>query len=793
MWLVALLAYSLGVIGQPNFIGVSLADLCLITMNTPALWVLKRIRHQKYLSVISTAVNLLEIVFYTAVIYFLGGIEASYLTPIYAVLIAYVAAIDNRRKTFLIAGACAVSYAAMVLLEGGGLIPWFRINPHFDITWTQRLSILFTVISLQMLLAVIASYTADLRKKGQEALRSKNTELERQALRLLQAENDLRVAHSDSERRVVERTAELSRANEELRHEIEDRQAAEKSLKETHETFQTVLDSIDATIYVADLKTHEVLFMNRYMRKAFGGDVTDSRCWEVFSGALGPGPHDTMGRLLDENGNATGVHVWEAQNPSTQRWYNNYDRVITWVDGRRVFLQIATDVTQLKMLEKERMESEARLHRAQKMEALGLLAGGVAHDLNNILSGILSLPELLLLDLPETSSLRNPLTVIKKSGEKAAAIVQDLLHLTRRSVVTTEIVNLNAIVSDYIAGPEYKMLQQRHPDCRLDVRCQPDLMDIVGAPTQLAKSIMNLVANAFEAMPEGGAVSLSTRNEYIDGNVSGFEKIAEGEYVLLSITDSGMGIPPEDMERIFEPFFTKKVLGSSGTGLGMTVVWGVVKDHKGFIDVKSTLGAGTTFRLFFPASHQALPEQVASPGFDAIQGQGQSVLVVDDVELQRIIACGILKKLGYTATAVASGEEALSFLQDSAVDLLVIDMIMEPGMNGLETFKALRKIRPHQKAIIASGFAETNDVTAAKQLGISAYVSKPYSIEQFGQVIKDALQQPPGGVSGREKIAGSGISSSLYLLDQSAESLTCRNRKVILPPPAVASRPSGKQ
>jgi len=746
MWLVALIAYCVDVIGQPNFIGVSIADLCLITMNPPALWVLKRIRHPLYLSMISTAINLLEIVGYTAVIYFLGGIEASYLTTIYAVLIAYVGAIDNHRKTFLIAGACAVSYAAMVLLEGGGLIPWFRINPHYDLMWSQRLAILFTVISLQMLLAVIASYTASLRKKGQEALHCKNKELEQQTLRLLQAENGLRAAHSDSERRVVERTAELSRANEELHQEIQERHAAEKSLKETHNTFLTVLDSIDATIYVADLKTHEVLFMNRYMREAFGGEVTDSRCWEVFSGALGPVPHDTMGRLLDENGNATGVQVWETQNPSTQRWYINHDRVITWMDGRKVFLQIATDVTQLKMIEKERMEAEAKLHRAQKMESLGLLAGGVAHDLNNILSGIVSYPELLLLDLPETNPLRKPLAVIKKSGEKATAIVQDLLHLARRSVVTTEIVNLNTIVSDYVGSPEYTALRQQHSGCRLDVSCQTDLMNIVGVRTQLAKSIMNLVSNAFEAMPEGGVVTLSTRNEYIDSKMSGFENIAEDEYVLLSITDSGMGISPEDTERIFEPFFTKKVLGSSGTGLGMAVVWGVVKDHKGFIDVKSTLGAGTTFRLFFPASRQALPERVASTSFDAFQGQGQSVLVVDDVEDQRMIACGILRKLGYAAAAVANGEEALSYLQGRAVDLLVIDMIMEPGMNGLETFKALQKIRPHQKAIIASGFAETDDVTAVKQLGVSAYVRKPYSIEQFGQAIKEALLQPPGSV-----------------------------------------------
>ena len=521
--------------------------------------------------------------------------------------------------------------------------------------------------------------------------------------------------------------------------EIRERVSAEKSLTESHETFLTVLDSIDATIYVADLQTHKILFMNRHMKDIFGRDAVGSRCWDVFRRAAEPCPHCTMGLLLDGDGNPTGVHVWETENPITMRWYINYDRAIKWIDGRWVFLQIATDVTQLKALEKERSDAEAKLHRAQKMEALGMLAGGVAHDLNNILSGIVSYPQLLLLDLPEDNPLREPLAVIKKSGDKAAAIVQDLLNLARRAVVATEIVNPNSLVGEYVDSPEHEKLKQYHRSCALQVNCQAELMNILGAPTQLAKSIMSLISNAFEAMPEGGQAVLSTANGYLDKDMGGFENVAEGEYVILTVTDAGMGISPEDKERIFEPFFTKKVLGRSGTGLGMAVVWGAVKDHHGFIDVQSKLGEGTTFRLYFPASRQVMPRQACPASLDKLQGRGQSVLVVDDVKDQREIACGILRKLGYAPTAVASGEEALAYIQDNSVDLMVIDMIMDPGMNGLETFQAVRKIRPRQKAIIATGFAETGSITSALQIGVGAYVRKPYSIEQIGRPVKEIL------------------------------------------------------
>jgi len=205
--------------------------------------------------------------------------------------------------------------------------------------------------------------------------------------------------------------------------------------------------------------------------------------------------------------------------------------------------------------------------RAQKMEAIGTLAGGVAHDLNNILSGIVSYPELLLMDLNDDSPLRKPILTIQKSGEKAAAIVQDLLTLARRGVETTEVVNLNSIVSEYLYSPEHARLELNHPNIVIDQNIDQTLLNILGSPVHLSKSVMNLVSNAAEAMLDGGSIVITTENRHMDKVKNAFDEIDKGDYATLVIADTGIGISPEDMERIFEPFYTKKTMGRSGTGL----------------------------------------------------------------------------------------------------------------------------------------------------------------------------------------------------------------------------------
>jgi PAS domain S-box-containing protein len=390
------------------------------------------------------------------------------------------------------------------------------------------------------------------------------------------------------------------------------------------------------------------------------------------------------------------------------------------------------DISEIKRL-------EAELQRARKMEAIGTLAGGVAHDLNNILTGIVSYPELLQIQLPLNSPIRKPLATIQQSGERAAAIVQDLLTMARRGVAVSDVVNLNDIITDLLQSPEIQALRTFHPAAKVVVQLDPDLLNVKGSATHLSKTIVNLTVNAAEAMPDGGEINICTRNAYIDRPVHGYEHVLEGNYATVTVSDKGIGIPENDMERIFEPFYTKKKMGRSGTGLGMAVVWGTVRDHNGYIDIQSAVGKGSTFTLYFPITQEKPNREISDSSRADYQGRGEKILVVDDCAVQREVVVNILESLGYAAVAVDSGEDAADYVRHNQVDLLILDMIMAPGIDGLETFKRIIEFNPDQKVIIASGFSETERVKEAQRLGAGKYVQKPYTMETIGKFVKEAL------------------------------------------------------
>jgi signal transduction histidine kinase/ActR/RegA family two-component response regulator len=389
--------------------------------------------------------------------------------------------------------------------------------------------------------------------------------------------------------------------------------------------------------------------------------------------------------------------------------------------------------------EQER-EMQQRLARSEKMEALGLLAGGVAHDLNNVLSGIVSYPELLLMNLTEDNPMHKPISIIHESGQKAAAIVEDLLTLARRNVTNSEVLNLNTIVSDYLKSPEHQKLKSRHPGLDFKTALEPDLLNIEGFPIHLNKTLMNLITNAAEAQPDGGKVTISTRNRYVDRPISGYDYVQEGDFVVLTVADNGCGISPDDLNRIFEPFYTKKMIGRSGTGLGMTVVWNSVQDHNGYIDVKSNQEQGTSFGLYFPITRKNVIQSKPPTPVEEYMGAGEKILVIDDIIEQREIASSILGQLNYDVTAAASGEDAVEYLKTHSADILVLDMIMSPGIDGLETYRRILRLHPGQKAVIASGFSETARVIETQKLGAGAYVQKPYTLEKIGMAIKEAIE-----------------------------------------------------
>ena len=560
-----------------------------------------------------------------------------------------------------------------------------------------------------------------------QELRSEIGERERAEARLLQ--NQKRIEFI-----VEERTAALRDTNAQLVQEIKGREKSEEALRVSEEKYRDLVENINDLIYAID-KDGIVTYVSPTIEQILGYQPEDI-IGQAFVAIIHPEDlcrvKRQFGRVLSGKLEPQAYRV--RKKDGSHCWVEVSSRPVYRNDMPVGVQGVLTDITEKKHL-------EAKLNQAHKMEAIGTLAGGVAHDLNNILSGLVSYPQLVLMELPEDSPIRSSILVIQESGEKAAAIVQDLLTLARRGVSTTKVVNLNNIIEEYLKSPEHNHLVSHYPHIDFTVDLDPGLLNLSGSRVHLSKSIMNLVLNAAEAVGERGRVEITTENRYIDMGMTALPRLTEGDYILLSVKDNGNGIHPDDINKIFEPFYTKKAMGRSGTGLGMAVIWGTVQDHHGVIDVESTPGEGTTFYLYFPATRQAVAERISDHADAVTEGLGETVLVVDDVAEQRNIAGSMLSKLGYAVTTAASGEEAIDCLKAQNYDLLVLDMIMEGGMDGLETYRQAIRIRSGQRAIIVSGFSETDRVREAQTLGAGSYLKKPYLMNHLGRAVRLELDR----------------------------------------------------
>jgi two-component system, cell cycle sensor histidine kinase and response regulator CckA len=301
------------------------------------------------------------------------------------------------------------------------------------------------------------------------------------------------------------------------------------------------------------------------------------------------------------------------------------------------------------------------------------------------------------------------------------------------------VVNLNDLIRAHLKSPEFKQMLSFHPDVTVKTDLDDHLLPIMGSPVHFSKALMNLVFNAAESMTAGGQMVISTCNRYLDFPIKGYDYVQEGEYAVLSIADCGVGISQEDQMRIFEPFYTKKTMGRSGTGLGMAVVWGTVKDHKGYIDLQSTQGEGTVVTLYFPITRELPSDNKIDFSLEKIRGNKETILVIDDVREQRDIAATILTRLGYRVNTRSSGEEAVRYLALNHADLIVLDMIMDPGMGGLETYRQIIAHTPGQRAIIASGYSESQDIHKALEIGAGRYLKKPYTLIGLGMAVWEEL------------------------------------------------------
>ena len=543
----------------------------------------------------------------------------------------------------------------------------------------------------------------------------------------IHAEQQLRLIQTELAQRVSERTEALAAANEELRRsELRFRSIIESSPMGVH-IYE--LDENDNLIFqganpAAEMSTnidHDKL-LGKTIEQAFpmvAETEIPKKCREVCHTGI---PWNTS--LVDDDDEKV----------------KGLFEIYAFKTGEKTIAILFLDVSERVKSEREKEALMAELHRSKKMEALGLLAGGVAHDLNNILSGLVGYPELLSAMLPPDSPLRRPLSVIESSGLQASAVVQDLLTIARGAATTRKVVHLNELVEEYLLSPEFNKLRENHQHVAIITELDPDLLCISVSPVHIRKVLMNLVVNAMEAQKTAGDVIISTENRYMDQPLSGYDSIKVGEYVVLSVRDAGPGIDPEDLEHIFEPFYTKKQLGRSGTGLGLAVVWNCVKDHGGYIDIVSS-PEGSCFNIYLNATRVCPDDEPTSEPPEMLRGSGERVLVVDDEPNQRELICRILNHMGYETQSVPDGIEACRFVEKNPVDLLVLDMIMPASISGLETYRRLLGIRPGLPAIIVSGYAETEDVKRTQALGAGAYLKKPVTMSSLAQAVHEELEK----------------------------------------------------
>jgi PAS domain S-box-containing protein len=399
---------------------------------------------------------------------------------------------------------------------------------------------------------------------------------------------------------------------------------------------------------------------------------------------------------------------------------------------------ISRDITYRKKAEEEKEKLLTQLLQAQKMEGIGRLSGGIAHDFNNMLTSILGYCDLALLDLEEETPLRHKIEVIRESGERATALTRQLLAFSRKQTLKMEVLNLNSLIS----GTASMLRRMIGEDVDLLVQHDPNIPNILADPVQIEQVLMNLAVNARDAMPHGGRLTLATATLDLDEEAARFlQGLSAGEHAVLSVTDTGEGIPKELQEKIFEPFFTTKEKGK-GTGLGLATTYGIVKQHRGHISVYSEPGQRTTFIIYFPATHQKTepePKKSRGPSLEMPRGH-ETILVVDDEPLVLNLAADTLKSSGYTVLKAANGAEAMEiFHRSPGISLLLTDVIM-PGMNGKELALELLAIKPELKIAFMSGYA-SSIFDKNEQIPGSIFFNKPLSTMELTQAIRNLLDR----------------------------------------------------
>ncbi len=511
--------------------------------------------------------------------------------------------------------------------------------------------------------------------------------------------------------------------------DITERKVAERALSESERRYRDLFDyapdmyiiiQTDATVIDVNMKG---LLSLRYEKDKLVGqnimqfihvdDLQTAKTTVQQINQSGQIPKNVEVRFIDCEGTAI--------------WFSNEFSLLRGPDGRLKAIRVACrDITTRKKLQEE-------LARSHRLESAGKIAGQIAHDFNNLLAPLMAYPALIRDDIKKGEQVGELLDDMEAAARKIAEINQQLLALGRRGHYAMEPLDLNEHIELVLAANRFPA------EIVVQKELAPNLLPIKGGGAQLTRAFTNLVMNAIEAMQCIGVLTVKTDNVYLDTPLHGYQTVKRGEYVRLSFGDTGTGIESDVLESIFEPFFsTKEMDRMRGSGLGLSIVHGIVEDHRGYISVDTQPGHGTTISLFFPITRDVVrPMNESEP---SLLTGSESILVVDDDPLQRKVLGELLRRLGYSVAAVKSGEEAVAHLHENNHDLVIIDMVMD-GIDGTETLRQIRQFKRPQKAILFSGFAVSQRVEEALALGANAYVAKPVHLNELANTVRNVLDE----------------------------------------------------
>ncbi|MHB9099373.1 MAG: ATP-binding protein [Syntrophales bacterium] len=503
-----------------------------------------------------------------------------------------------------------------------------------------------------------------------------------------------------------------------------------KSLRQSEERFRAAFRTSPDSIAISGLADDRYVDINDGFTAMFGydRDAVIGRTIEDLKILDDPGDRQTLVQELKAKGVVNNMEVRLVAKGGIVKTGLMSASLFDYHGAPHV-LSVTRDVTALKTTERQ-------LQQARKMEAIGILAGGIAHDFNNILQVINGYTQLLTLEKCETDPDHAKLGEIEKAVEHAAQLVRQLLTFSRKAESRTVALDLNKEIISV-----RKILERTLPKMiDINLHLGRELAFVTADPVQIEQVLLNLGTNAADAMPDGGTLVIETENVTLtDGYLDTHAGARAGEYVLLSVSDTGKGMAKDVVEHIFEPFFTTKEFGK-GTGLGLASVYGIVKSYGGYICCYSEVGQGTTFKLYLPAAErQAVPgEKVAEE--DLPKGGTETILLVDDEESIRTFASAVLGRFGYRVLTGASGEEALEVLgrTEGEIALVILDLGM-PGMGGHKCLQEIRTSNPSAKVLIASGYSMNGQVKKSLETGAAGYIGKPYQIHKLLQKVREIL------------------------------------------------------